>query len=78
MLFKFKPTNPYLRRGDGRFKHAFVPFHQMCRIGKNRKTKEMAQRAKINMEMEKKGMPWAGFCLCLFCTIYFQLYAMQY
>lgn len=38
----------------------------------------MAQRVKINMEMEKKGMPWAGFCLSLFSTIYFQLYAMQY
>lgn len=25
----------------------------------------MAQRVKINMEMEKKGMPWAGFRVSL-------------
>lgn len=38
----------------------------------------MAQRVKINMEMEEKAMPWAGFCLSLFSAIYFQLYTMQY
>lgn len=38
----------------------------------------MAQRGKINMEIEKKAMPLVAFGLCVFSTMYFQLYVMQY